>query len=64
MHVDHVLRPTVETFDLDGMTFIIIFSSRSEASELFGHALSVRPIFFPKSYRKHGRGLGRPLLKS
>ncbi len=62
MFVDHLLRPTVEAFDLDGMTFII-FSSRSEARGLLGHAHSVRPIFFPKSYREHGRGLGRPLLK-
>jgi hypothetical protein len=56
MFVDLVLRPTVETFDLNGMTFIIS-SSRSEAGGLLGHAHSVRPIFFPKSYRNHGSGL-------
>jgi hypothetical protein len=61
MHVDHVLRPTVDTFDLDGMAFIIFFS-RSEASRLLGHAHSVRAIFFPESYRKHGSGLGQPQL--
>ena len=62
MFVDLVLRPTVETFDRDGMTFVM-FSLRSEASGLLGHAHSVRPIFFPKSYRDHGRGLGRPRLE-
>jgi hypothetical protein len=52
MFVDLVLRPTVETFDLDGMAFIIV-ASRSEAGGLLGHAHSVRPILFPESYRKH-----------
>jgi hypothetical protein len=54
MRTGGILRPVVSMFDLDG-TGAIIFSSRSDAAQLLGHAPSVQPIFFLEGYRHRGR---------
>jgi hypothetical protein len=53
VHVDHVLRPTVGLFDLDGIG-IVVFSLWSAAGRLLDHVSQRAPIFFPEGYRGNG----------